>query len=290
MKIKLMILVAAMMLGGCQQKKTEQQVLFQTVEQEDSTVSTYFVNDEGELELTPPLSGTPVAILDSLLTFQSIDASPAKKALHEWKWAKQTRKALGQDETIDLEYLDAVSFEVDSIYDPLTAYSQAEMNQAAGMFASTACFRLLNAYRKLADEFEESLDESLFLQDYTLWEGVYREYAEKYTDGGSSGPMVLNYTYKTLAELRRSMLTEEIGYLGVEHFDAAKWFVEVNEINIKPYQKAILLWYDHRMKMADKLQEINKNRAEYLRRMTYKTIFIYTHLQLDFWQYDFENK
>lgn len=36
------------------------------------------------------------------------------------------------------------------------------------------------------------------------------------------------------------------------------------------------------MKMADKLQEINKNRAEYLRRMTYKTIFIYTHFQLDF--------
>ena len=182
-----MILTAAIMLGGCQQNKnTEQQTLSQSVEQDDNTVGPYFVNDEGELELPPAPSGTPVAILDSLLMFQSIDASPAKKALHEWKWAKQTCIALGQDEAIDLEYLDAVSYGVDSIYAPLTASSQNDMNQAAGMFAATACFRLLNAYQKLSDLFEESLDESLFLQDYTLWEGVFREYAENYTDINNS--------------------------------------------------------------------------------------------------------
>ena len=53
------------------------------------------------------------------------------------------------------------------------------------------------------------------------------------------------------------------------------------------FQKAIRRWYDHRMSLADKLQKVSEHRAQYLRHLTYKVVFIYQHLQLG-WGYDFE--
>ena len=286
MKHILMILAAVLMTYGCQQKNTNAEKAEEPaiVEQQSDKTSPFIVDDEGSLVFPTPSGGSPAAILDSMLSFQSIDAAPARKAAHEWKWAKQARQALGSsDDTIDLEHLDAVAFGVDSIYAPLTAYSQSDMNQAAGMFAATACFRLLNAYQKWADMISHSLDESQLLQDYTLWEGVYKEYADNYTDGGSSMPMMLSIAHKKLSELRLSVLKEEIGYLEADRHGAADWYVDADEIQCKPYQKAILLWYNHRMKMADRLQEVSNTHAEYLRHMTCKTVFIYQHLRLG-WQ------
>lgn len=229
---------------------------------------------------------TSVMILNSMLNRLYIDASPTAKARHEWEWARSVRRALGlAAEVIDLERLAEVSEHLDEYYAPLTAYSQYDMNEAAGIFAITAKFRLLNAYQMLDSLMEDSFDSKDVFNDYLLWEGVNQEYEDNYIDGGSSGPMMLSFAHKSLCELRRSILMEEIGYLDVEHEGAAKWYVEADEIHWKPDQKAIRLWFDHRMKMADKLG--NTNSAEYLRRMTYKTVFIYHHLQLG-WSYDFE--
>lgn len=230
---------------------------------------------------------TPVAILDSMLNKLYIDASPSLKARHEWEWAKQTRRALGLSSEInDLGHLAKVSERLDEYYAPLTAYSQSDMNEAVGVFACTAKFRMLNAYQTLDSLMEDSFDSKDLFTDYLLWEGVDREYDDNYTDGGTSASMMLSFAHKTICELRRSILMEEIGYLDVEHEGAAEWYVEADELRWKPEQKAIRLWYDHRMKMAEKLG--NTNLAEYLRRMTYKAIFIYHHLQLG-WHYDFES-
>lgn len=65
----LVILTTVMILGGCQQKKSKQQMFSQTVEQEDSTFSPYFINDDEELELIHPPSGTPVELLQSSIHF-----------------------------------------------------------------------------------------------------------------------------------------------------------------------------------------------------------------------------
>ena len=230
---------------------------------------------------------TSVMILDSMLNKLYVDASPASKARHEWEWARAARRALGlSSEVIDLGHLDEVSERLDEYYAPMTAYSQTDMNEAAGIFACTAKFRMLNAYQTLDSLMEDSFDSKDLFTDYLLWEGVNQEYEDNYTDGGSSAPMMLSFAHKTFCELRRTILMEEIGYLDVEHEGAAEWYVEADEIRWKPEQKAIRLWYDHRMKMADRLGD--SSRAEYLRRMTYKTVFIYHHLQLG-WGYDFEH-
>ena len=230
---------------------------------------------------------TSVMILDSMLNKLYVDASPASRVRHEWEWARAARRALGlSSEVIDLGHLDEVSERLDEYYAPMTAYSQADMNEAAGVFACTAKFRMLNAYQTLDSLMEDSFDSKDLFTDYLLWEGVNQEYEDKYTDGGSSAPMMLSFAYKTFCELRRTILMEEIGYLDVEHEGAAEWYVNADEIHWKPEQKAIRLWYDHRMKMADRLGD--SSRAEYLRRLTYKTVFIYHHLQLG-WGYDFEH-
>lgn len=274
--LKLMVILA--MLGGCKRNGNTGSY---------SSAVPYVINAEGEMTIPGLSADTPVAILDSLLCQLYIDASPASKARHEWEWAKRARLALGMTtEVTDLSHLAEVSERLNDYYAPLTAYSQVDMNEAAGVFASTAKFRMLNAYQTLDSLMDESLGSMDFFNDYLLWEGVYREYEDNYTDGGSSGPMMLSFAHKTLCELRRSILMEEMGYLDVEYEGAAKWYVEADEIRWKPELEAIRLWYDHRMKMANKLG--NTNRAEYLRRMTYKTVFIYHHLQLG-WQYDFEH-
>ena len=230
---------------------------------------------------------TSVMILDSMLNKLYVDASPASKARHEWEWAREARRALDlSSEVIDLGHLDEVSERLDEYYAPMTAYSQADMNEAAGVFACTAKFRMLNAYQTLDSLMEDSFDSKDLFTNYLLWEGVNQEYEDNYTDGGSSAPMMLSFAHKTFCELRRTILIEEIGYLDVEHEGAAEWYVDADEIRWKPEQKAIRLWYDHRMKMADRLGDLS--RAEYLRRMTYKTVFIYHHLQLG-WGYDFEH-
>ena len=276
---KILILLAIIaMLGGCKRNEKASP---------ERVTAPYAINAEGEMTFPGLASDTPVAILDSLLSDLYIDASPASTARHEWEWAKRVRLALGMTaEVTDLDPLADVSYRLDEVYAPLTAYSQYDMNLAAGVFASMAKFRLLNAYQALDSLMMGSLGRKDYFNDYLLWEGVYQEYEDRYTDGGSSAPMMLSFAHKTLSELRRTILMEEIGYLNVEHEGAAEWYVEADEIRWKPEQKAIRLWYDHRMKMAGKLG--NTNRAEYLRRMTYKTVFIYQHLQLG-WGYDFEH-
>lgn len=264
------LFAVVMFFCGCQQKK---EINYQ---------------EEVQTEMSRSASDSHVAILDSMLTYLNVDADPASKASYEWKWAKQTRFDLGiEEEPVNLDRLDALSFDVDKIYAPLTASSPSEANDAAGVFAATACFRLLNAYQILADQLCESLDENWFLQDFSLWRGVYSEFEESHINAfGRNTSYMLSMAQKTFYELRHTMLIEEIGYFDVEREGAAEWYIEVNEIRWKPKQKAIRLWYDHRMKMADKLK--NTNLAEYIRHMTYKTVFIYQHLQLE-WQYDFEN-
>ena len=264
------ILAAVMMFCGCQQRGE--------VNAQEPT----------QAEFVSSAFDSLVSVLDSMIAYRNVVADPTSKASYEWKWANHTRMALGMSEDpIDLDNLDALSFEVDKLYAPLTASSPAEANEAVGVFASTACFRLLNAYHVLADLFSESLDENWFMQDYVLWQGVYSEYEENHLDTfGRNTTYMLGIAYKTLTELRQSSLMEEIGYFDVEHEGAAKWFVEVDEIRWNPEQKAIRLWYDHRMKMADKLG--NTNSAEYLRHITLKTVFIYQHLQMGM-KYDFEN-
>ena len=137
------LLAIAVLFGGYQQKKEINN------QEEDST------------EISCSASDSLVAVLDSMLVYLNADAEPVSIASYEWKWAKHIRTTLGKiEESINLDSLDALSFGVDKIYAPMTASSPCEANEAAGVFASTACFRLLNSYHVLADQLCESLDEN----------------------------------------------------------------------------------------------------------------------------------
>ena len=124
---------------------------------------------------------------------------------------------------------------------------------------------MLNAYQSLASQYDGMLDKDWF----------------------SSRNMMLTAAYEAITKLRLDILQEEIGYLSWDHDGAAQWFVNADEIKLENDTHALRAWFNHRMEMANALQPINQNRAEYLRHITYKTVFIYSHLQLD-WTYDFE--
>ena len=282
MKQMLFFLFVALFLGCHQSKKLsdDDSLALSEVEMAYSTAMSRDVDSRMSHE---------VHLLDSLLTSLYIEADPDSKACQEWKWARQTRGALGKTEELkELDSLNALSFDVDKIYAPLTAGSPIENSEAAGVFASTAVFRLLNAYQVLASMLSESLDEDWFLQDYKLWEDVYREYEKDHANAfGRSTGYMLGIAHKSFSELRRTIVMEEIGYLSADRDGAAEWYVNATEIKWPLSSKAIRAWYDHRMKMADKLG--NTNLAEYFRRLTYKAVFIYQHFQLD-WEYDFEKQ
>ena len=265
-----MVLIFAMIFCGCQQEKG------------------FNSQENAQTKLYSSSSDVRVAVLDSMLMYLNVNAGPTSTSSYGWKWAKLTRSALSYDEnSIDLDSLDALSFNVDKAYAPLTASSPSEADKASGVFAATACFRLLNAYHSLSDQISENLAEDWLLLDYTLWKDVYSEFEKQHINAyGRNTSYMLCMAQKTFCELRHTILKEEIGYFDVERKGAAEWFVGADEISWKPEQKAIRLWYNHRMRMADKIG--NNNLSEYFRHMTYKTVFIYHHLQLG-WHYDFEN-
>lgn len=258
------ILAIAMIFGGCHR---------------NSAVDSHELN---LAEAVSPASDSLVTILDSMLVYLNADAEPSSKASYEWKWAGLTRVALGKaEDPIELDSLDVLSFEVDKQYSPLMAGSLIEASDAAGVFSATAKFRLLNSYHVLAYQLSQWLDEDWLLQDYALWEAVYKEYEQAhYNTFGRSTTYMLGIAHKTLCELRHSILKEEIGYFDLEYEGVAKWFVEASEIQWNPEHKAIRLWYDHRIKMADKLG--NTDLAKHLRKLSLKAVFVYSHLQLDF--------
>ena len=285
-------MILAAMFWGCQQSKpTDAENLsedFPVLDEEDR--HSPFKGTTGGLEYDLHYSDSAVEILDSLMSYLYVDVDSQKKAAYEWRWAKRAKGALGKSsEETDLEVLEAISRGVDDAYEPLLAYSQHDINTATSALAASARFRLLSAYQTLDTLMSDtSLPKGSCQKDYALWENVFREFEDRYTDAGSSGPMVLNTTYVTLADLRYRVLKEEIGYVSSTG-KKAEWYVNADEIQWDSTRQAIRQWYDFRMKIAGLLEKDSKNRAAYYRRMTYKTAFIYQHLQLD-WMYDFEKE
>jgi len=191
----------------------------------------------------------------------SLSEEEVQNARHEWNWARQVCDSLGDEVRPD-------------------RLSQFESVPLARLM-------MLNAYQNLANQYDGMLDEDWFVTDYALWEAVFREYEDHYTNIGSSRNMMLTAAYEAITKLRLDILQEEIGYLSWDHDGATQWFVSADEIKWDTDVHALRAWFNHRMEMANALQPINQNRAEYLRHITYKTVFIFSHLQLD-WTYDFE--
>lgn len=191
----------------------------------------------------------------------------------------------------ELDYLCEIIERVEKSYDSLLGDSQYDLNRVTGIMALTSHLSLLLTYHaadSLLRDMELDLFAEAYYMDYVLWDDLYKEYEENYTDGGSSTPMILNSVYSTYSETRKELLKEEIGYF-TEKGAGARWLSREGDIQWEEGQEAIRRWYDYRMKVAQQLEGkgYGHNTIEYYRHITYKAVYIYQRLQTG-WGYEFE--
>ena len=209
----------------------------------------------------------------------------------EFKSDKYLDPLLDNPSPNELDNLCEVLNKVDEMYESYFDGPQYSMNLASGVMASTSNLRLLFTYHTL-DSLLRNNDQNLlaasYYKDYELWEDLFKEYEENYTDAGSASPMILNQTYSTFADMRNDLLNEEIGYF-TENGRAALWLSQEGDFEWDVKQKAIHRWYDYRMAIVDKMEQngYGNNTIEYYKHITYKAVYIYQRLKTG-WSYYFE--
>ena len=212
----------------------------------------------------------PILLFDSLIWKQYHCPNSVDKATYEWNWAYETREALGIE---DIDSLNTLCTEEDDDY---KSYADSgitfEMTTASEIYAATARFRMLNVYQSLANMSAETplVNEDYYFLDYVLWEKLYEEFDYRYDEGGNSRFIFLNSYYRNIADLRTEMLYAELILFSNGIMDSG--VVKCKEPHWDKIHHAIRNWYDHRMKMADELQSQDKNKADYIRYLTYKYV------------------
>ena len=227
-------------------------------------------------------SKVPDELFDSLIWQQYYCPDGTEKTVYEWNWAYDVREAIGID---DLDNLITLTLKLDSSYHFYAASPMAaDMTTASEVYAGTARFRMLNVYQALADFMAKTPlgDDDCYFMDYVLWEELFKEFDYWYKDKGNWRFIFLNSYYKHIADLRSEVLKEELVLLSIGESEQKtvvkskaprldqKWMNE---------HKAISRWFDHRMKMADKIQGSSTYLAECIRTLTYKQVSLYVQYQ-----------
>jgi hypothetical protein len=143
---------------------------------------------------------------------------------------------------------------------------------------------MLNVYQSLVDLMAESTlgnDDSYF-KDYALWEELFKEFDYWYKDKGNWRFIFLNSYYKHVTDLRTNVLKEELSLLSNGDSEQKEFVTpKVPRLDWKwmKEHQAISRWFDHRMKMADKIQDSSVYQAECIRALTYKQMSLYVDYQ-----------
>ena len=249
-------------------------------------ISTMMFGCKGKGQMSDKLdyeaSQAPDKLFDSLLWQQYHCPVGTEKTIYEWNWAYGVRETIGID---DLDSLTTFSLELDSSYHSYAASPMAaDMTTASEVYAGTARFRMLNIYQSLADLMAESPlgDEDCYFMDYSLWEELFKEFDYWYKDKGNWRFIFLNSYYKHIADLRSEVLKEELVLLSNGESEQKEFVIsKVPRLDWKWMNghQAISRWFDHRMKMADKIQGSSAYQAECIRALTYKQMSIYVDYQ-----------
>lgn len=230
----------------------------------------------------------PNELFDSLIWQQYHCPDDEEKTAFEWNWAYDVREAIGVE---DLDSLTSLSRDIDSSYHFLaTSGIPFQMDTATRAYAGTARFCMLNVYQSLAELVAETPlnDNYSYYIDYALWEGLFKEFDAWYVNAGSSRGYEVNCYYKQLAESRTDYLFEELSYfsggksLREQDTDAEPPHWDKQWIKTHP---AIRLWYNHRIKMADKIQSTNPSWAQCIRTLTNKQVSHYTKFEKETEEY-----
>lgn len=227
---------------------------------------------------------SPIALFDSLIWQQYQYSEDANKTVYEWNWAYGVREALGIHDTDSLTVLCSNMEDYYGIY--AESGITSEMTTASEVFAGTARFRMLNEYQALTEKAAGTplSNEDGYYQDYALWEELAIEFGDWYKDKGNYRFMYLNDYYMNIANLRTEVLKEE-QYIIWDRVSKLEQVVNVAPTNWeKKWMKehpAIRRWYNHRMKMADKLHSQNHLQANLLSTLTYKQFTIYMKYEIE---------
>ena len=233
------------------------------------------VVEEMDIETLP----TCDALFDSLIWLQYHCPDDEEKTVYEWNWAYDVREAMGVE---DLDSLITLSREMDDSYQYLSdSCIPFEMNTATNVYAGTARFCMLNVYQMLAElVYDTPLGEdAYYYNDYVLWEELFKEFDAWYVNGGSGRGSEINCYYRQLAEFRTDNLLDELNFFledNPQQQQAAKALPPHWDPQWIKTHPAIRHWYEHRMKMADKIRRTNPAWAGCIRTLTYRQVALYT--------------
>ena len=222
-------------------------------------------------------------LFDSLMWLQYHCPENEEKTIYEWNWAYDVREALGIE---DLDSLTTLSRNEDDSYQYLSDSGiPFQMNTASNVYAGTARFCMLNVYQALAElVYETPLGENdNYYHDYALWEELFKEFDAWYVNGGSGRGYEVDYYYSQLAELRTEYLLKELAFLSEDESNQKQYANARPPHMDKQWMKthpAIQNWYNHRMKMANKIQRHNPSWAQCIRALTYKQVDLYIRFEI----------
>lgn len=226
----------------------------------------------------------PGECFDSLMWQQYHCPDGEEKTAYEWNWAYEVREALGVD---DLDSLTTLSRNQNHSYRYLSdSCAPFEINTATNMYAATARFCMLNAYQALAElVYETPLgDNDSYYHDYALWEELFKEFDGWYVNGGSGRGYEVDCYYIQLAKFHTESLLDELAFFQ-ESKPSQKQIAKAlppqwdeQWIGTHP---AIQNWYNHRMKMAQKIHRVNLSWAQCIRALTYKQAALYTKFEIE---------
>ena len=223
-------------------------------------------------------------LFDSLMWLQYHYPDAEEKTIYEWNWAYDVREVLGIK---NLDSLTILSRNEDDSYQDLSDSGiPFQMNTASNVYAGTARFCMLNVYQALAELVcETPLGENdNYYHDYVLWEELFKEFDAWYVNGGSGRGYEVDYYYSQLAEFRTESLLEELAFFLDDkptQKQAAKvlpprW--DAQWIKVHP---AIQNLYNHRLKMAKRIQYTNPAWAKYIRTQTNKLAEQYRKFEIE---------
>lgn len=261
-KIFLLSLIVTIFLSGCRQGRGN-------VEAEDMGFDEVTCRDD---------------LFDSLMWLQYYCPEDEEKTVYEWNWAYDVRETLGVD---DLDSLTTLSRNQDHSYRYLSdSCVPFEINTATNMYAATARFCMLNVYQSLAElAYETPLgDNDSYYHDYALWEELFKEFDAWYVNGGSGRGYEVDGYYIRLAEFRTESLFDELALFMEEKPSqklAAKVLPPQWDIQWIEDHPAIQNWYNHRMKMATRIQRTNPTWAQCIRALTNKQAEQYRKFEIE---------
>lgn len=258
-KILLLLLTMMVFLNGCQRERQD-----------------VADNDFEELSYRDDL-------FDSLMWLQYHCPDDKGKTIYEWNWAYDVREVLGIK---NLDSLTILSRNEDDSYHYLSDSGiPFQMNTASNVYAGTARFCMLNVYQALAELVcETPLGENdNYYHDYVLWEELFKEFDAWYVNGGSGRGYEVDYYYTQLAEFRTESLLEELAFFSEDETNQKLYANARHPRMDKQWMKthpAIQNWYNHRMKMANKIQRQNPSWAQCIRALTYKLVDLYIRYEI----------